>query len=172
MTVPPPLAGPSRPAPVDRSSGDRVVSPSRVVTASRAKPSGPRRFTRARGTAAATPVVASGSGEADRDDYCPGGLNIDYEDLFADACQSSSWSLRTRAHVLRQAMIRVSFMDRNLRARQAFVEAEAIRLRRAIDAAQFAPDSEDVEDPSSFPEDSESEGGSTGSDSEEEAEEE
>jgi hypothetical protein len=68
-------------------------------------------------------------------------------------------------------MIRVSFMERNLRTRQAFIEAKAIRLRRAIDAAPFAPDSKDVGDSEGFPEDSESEAGSTDSDSEEEAEE-
>jgi hypothetical protein len=69
-------------------------------------------------------------------------------------------------------MIWVSFMDCNLWARQAFIEAKAIRFHRAINAAQFAPDSENVEDPSSFSEDSESEVGLTGSDSEKEAKEE
>jgi hypothetical protein len=63
-------------------------------------------------------------------------------------------------------------MERNLWARQAFIEAEAIRLRRAIDAAPFAPDSKDVGDPAGFPEESESEAGSMDSDSEEEAKEE
>jgi hypothetical protein len=69
-------------------------------------------------------------------------------------------------------MIRVLFMERNLWARQAFIEAEAIRLCWAIDAAPFAPNSEDVGDPAGFPEESESEARSTDSDSEEEAEEE
>jgi hypothetical protein len=116
--------------------------------------------------------VALGSGKADRDNYRPGGLNIDYGDLFADACWSLSWSLHTRAHILQQAMIRVSFMEHNLRARQVFIEAEVIRLRQAINVAPFAPDSEDVGDPEGFPEDSESEAGSTDSNFEEEAEEE
>jgi hypothetical protein len=116
-----PAAGSSRAsgarvAQAAQSSGTRVAETSAAASAPRAGPSGTRRSTRVRGVVASAPV-ASGSGETDRDDYRPGGLNVDYEDLFAEARRSSSRSLHTRAHVLQQAMIRVSFMERNLRAR-------------------------------------------------------
>jgi hypothetical protein len=74
-----------------QSSGTWITDTLATASASRAGPSDTRRSTRVRGAVASAPV-ASGSGEADRDDYRPGGLNVDYEDLFAEARRSLSRS--------------------------------------------------------------------------------